>query len=808
MKPHELNSKSAGRSQGRLIRVKGTVQGVGFRPTVYVEAIKLSVTGHILNDGEGVLIKAFGEESVLDAFIAAIKDNCPPLGHIDSIDWCSVPDSEMAAEANLPDSFEIVESVSTSARTAIAADARTCAACLEDTLSPFSRRYRYPFTNCTHCGPRLSIIKGIPYDRPNTSMAPFALCRDCLAEYKDPLDRRFHAQPNACYVCGPKVKLVRTDGHAFSREAYTQMDDVDAVAGLILKGQIVAVKGIGGFHIACDATNEQVVARLRERKKRFAKPFALMAKNIGIIERYCYVSEQELELLNSVASPVVLLDIKDSGDLSLQIAPGQNTLGFMLPYTPLHHLMLRRIDKPIVLTSANLSDEPQCIDNDDALKRLSGIADFVLLHDRDIINRIDDSVARVVQGQTVIVRRARGYAPAPTELPPGFERTCEVLALGGELKNTFCLIKDDKAVLSQHMGDLEDAATYQDYLKNIELYRRLFQSEPKVIAIDQHPEYLSSKLGRKIVQDAGTDSLLKLEPVQHHHAHVAACMAEHKRPLSAAKVLGVALDGLGYGEGQLWGGEFLLCDYLGYERLATFKPVAMPGGSMAMREPWRNTYAHIMAEMGWHRYLLDYEELELTAFFKAKNLSTFEAMLKNGVNSPLASSCGRLFDAVAAAIGICRESASYEGQAAIELEAIACKEELESTDEFLIYPFTIPRLQSGLPYIEPIGMWQALLGDLVLGTPAPVISARFHKGLARVLAHMVKKLSIVEDSPRFDTVVLTGGVFQNRLLLQLTRERLQVHGFNVLTPARIPANDGGIALGQALIASAKSLERE
>lgn len=793
---------------GRLIRIKGTVQGVGFRPTVYGEALKHSITGHILNDGEGVLIKAFGAEADLDAFITAIKDNCPPLGQIDSIDWCNLPDIELNCCDPVPDRFAIVESVSSSARTSIAADARTCPACLEETLSPNSRRYRYPFTNCTHCGPRLSIISGIPYDRPNTSMAPFALCGDCLKEYKDPLDRRFHAQPNACYVCGPVVELVRTDGLRLSRAERPQSDDVDIAARLILKGQIVAIKGIGGFHIACDATNAPVVALLRERKKRFAKPFALMAKSIEMIERYCHVSEEEKALLSSAAAPVVLLDIKAPGNIASGIAPGQNTLGFMLPYTPLHHLLLSAINQPIVLTSANLADEPQCTDNDDTLRRLAGIADFVLLHNRAIVNRIDDSVARVVQGQTVVVRRARGYAPAPISLPPGFEGMGQVLALGGELKNTFCLVKDDKAILSQHMGDLEDAATYIDYLKNIDLYRQLFQFEPTIIAIDQHPEYLSAKLGRQMLEESKGAKPITLESVQHHHAHVAACLAEHKYPISAAKVLGVALDGLGYGEGQLWGGEFLFCDYYGYERLATFKPISMPGGSMAMREPWRNSFAHIVSAMGWNSYLADYEKIELTEFFKTKNLATFESMINNGINSPLASSCGRLFDAVAAAIGICREVASYEGQAAIELEAIASNEELCSNEQNAVYPFAISSLDSGLPYLEPAGMWQALLGDLARQVSAPVISGRFHRGLAVAVANMVKKLSIVDTSPRFDTVVLTGGVFQNRLLLQLTRDLLQVHGFIVLTPARIPANDGGIALGQALIASAKSLERK
>jgi hydrogenase maturation protein HypF len=801
----------------RLIRIKGTVQGVGFRPTVYLQARKHGIAGDILNDGEGVLIRAWGSDESLNAFIESIKANCPPLGKIDSLEWTALDQSQNNCDQ--PTSFEIIESVASRAKTSVAADARTCTACLSDTTDPFSRRYRYPFTNCTHCGPRLSIIEAIPYDRPNTTMAVFPLCADCRAEYENPEDRRFHAQPNACYVCGPKVSLERVDGRVFSTEALTQLDDVDATAGLILKGEIVAVKGLGGYHIACDATNDQAVRLLRQRKKRYQKPFALMARDFATIERYCHLNDAEKNLLQSPAAPIVLLAIKKSGEraadqalLSSAIAPGQNTLGFMLPYTPLHHLLLKRLKNPIILTSANLSDEPQCIDNDEAKIRMNGIADYILSHNRRIANRIDDSVARIVNGEKVILRRARGCAPAPINLPQGFEDSPEILAMGGELKNTFCLLKDGKAILSQHMGDLENAPTYIDYQKNLNLYKNLFQSNPAIVVIDKHPEYLSSKLGRKLVHDEH----LKIEEVQHHHAHIASCLAEHNYPLHAPKILGIALDGLGYGEdNQLWGGEFLFCHYSESERLATFKPVAMLGGAQAMREPWRNTYAHIMAEIGWPRYLMDYEELELTTFLQTKALPTFASMLQSGANSPLASSCGRLFDAVAAAVGICREEASYEGQAAIELEAIACAQELENPDEELIYPFSIPRLKgSHLPYIEPIGAWQGILGDLIVGTSAAVISARFHKSLARVIANMALKLSIIpgaegagegpgEDERRFDTIVLTGGVFQNQLLSQLTKQRLASRGFKVLTHAAVPANDGGLALGQALIAAAR-----
>lgn len=790
---------TASQIEVRLIRVRGTVQGVGFRPTVFLLAQKLGIKGEILNDAEGVLIKSYAEPALQEQFISAIRDNCPPLGKIDSIE-SSALETLSGLSDDLPASFSIVESKAGKARTSMSPDARTCESCLADTLSPFNRRYRYPFTNCTHCGPRLSIIKKIPYDRPNTSMACFVQCRDCLSEYEDPSDRRFHAQPNACHACGPRASLARMDGHAFSLDALTQLDDVDGAAVLILKGEIISVKGIGGFHIACDATNDDTVNRLRQRKGRYAKPFALMAKDLDTIKRYCLVSPQEEELLSSPAAPIVLLQALEGGKLSPAVAPGQNALGFMLPYTPLHHLLLRRIKEPIVLTSANLTDEPQCIDLEAGHEKLSSLVDYVLDHNREIVNRIDDSVVRVVLDRPRLLRRARGYAPAPLSLPPGFGEG-EVLAMGGELKNTFCLLKDGKAILSQHMGDLEDAATFADYKKNLALYENLFQSNPLVIAIDKHPEYLSNKFGRELAETRA----LPLFPVQHHHAHVAACLLENQRGLNEPPVLGVVLDGLGYGENnELWGGEFLLADYRGFERLGTFKPVALLGGSKAMREPWRNTFAHLMAEMGWPRYLLDNEELELTDFLKRQKVDTLLGMLASGTNSPKASSAGRLFDAVAAACGICRESASYEGQAAIEFEALASTKELELEDEELVYPFGIPVLKgSALPYVEPIAMWQAVLGDLSMDTPASVISARFHKGLAKVIAAMVRKLSMKDDQRVFDTVALSGGVFQNSLLLRLVVKRLEPD-FKVLSHSLVPANDGGIALGQAAIAAANS----
>jgi len=782
---------------GARIRVRGLVQGVGFRPTAWRIARELDLAGRVRNDGEGVLIEAWGAADRLDALVRALRERCPPLARIDAIERVPLDG------ASAPAGFEIEDSAATAPHTGVVPDAATCPACVEDTLSPFSRRYRYPFTNCTHCGPRLSIVHAIPYDRANTSMAAFPMCRDCRAEYENPADRRFHAQPNACHACGPRAWLERADGHAFSTDALTQLDDVDAACTLLQRGEIVAIKGLGGFHLACDATDAGAVARLRERKRRFDKPFALMARDIEVIRRYCEVTGAEEALLRAPQAPIVILDARTDTDLAPGVAPGQRTLGFMLPYTPLHHLLLRRMDRPVVMTSGNRSDEPQCTADDEARERLGGIADWLLLHDREIVNRVDDSVVRVMDGAPRLLRRARGYAPAPLPLPAGFEAADAILALGGELKNAFCLVRDGQAILSQHMGDLEDAATWADYRRNLALYAELFQHTPQALVIDRHPEYLSAKLGRERAVAEG----IELIEVQHHHAHIAACLADNGWPLDAGPVLGVALDGLGYGDdGTLWGGEFLRADYRGYERLGTFKPVAMPGGAQAMREPWRNTWAHLMAEMGWARYKMNYDELELTRFLESKPLKTLTAMLKRGTNSPLASSCGRLFDAVAAAIGVCRERAGYEGQAAIELEALVDRETLENESDDLAYPFAVPRLGgTGLPYIEPLPMWQALLGDLILDTPPGVMAARFHKGLARAVVHMVHKLTHREDERTLDTVALTGGVFQNRTLLEQVAERLRALDYRVLTHRQTSANDGGLALGQAVIAAARGL---
>jgi hydrogenase maturation protein HypF len=778
------------------IRVRGRVQGVGFRPTVWQYARELGLSGEVLNDASGVLVRAFGREAAIISLIERIKREPPPLAHIDAIET-------RPYFGDLPTRFVIAESLGGIAHTQVAPDAAICLACAEEVANPFERRYRYPFTNCTHCGPRLSIVSGIPYDRANTSMAPFSMCAACRGEYENPADRRFHAEAIACHGCGPKAELVRLDGRPLGFDRGSAMDDVDAASGLMRNGAIVAIKGIGGYQLACDATKSDVVEGLRRLKKRDAKPFALMAPGVNVIKRYCHVGPEEEALLKGPTAPIVLLRADGPGKLPAAIAPGLATLGFMLPTTPLHSLLLRGMDHPVVMTSGNLSDEPQVISDDELGDRLGGIASYALTHTREIANRIDDSVACVVAGRARLMRRARGYAPEPIMLPKGFEATPELLAMGGELKSTFCVVKDGAAILSQHQGDLEDIRTFDDYRKNLALYTKLFDHAPVALIADLHPEYISSKLAR---ERAAVDAL-PLMQVQHHHAHVASCLVENHYALQAPPVLGIVLDGLGWGDDDaLWGGEFMLADYGRYQRRATFKPIAMLGGAQAAREPWRNLYAHLMAAMTWPEFALRFGQLELHGYLAGKPRSTLDAMIRNGINAPQASSCGRLFDAVAAALDICRDRQAYEGEAAARLEAIVDQDALRNEDDELGYPLSIANLGClGLPYIEPRTMWSAVLGDVILKTPARIVAARFHKGLANAIVAMTRKLASGDDDAgpqRFTTVALSGGCFQNRVLFEEVSRRLESEGFTVLSHAQVPANDGGLALGQAAIGAA------
>ncbi len=804
------------------IRISGTVQGVGFRPTVYRLAKACELKGNVCNDGEGVLIQAYGSKTSIEKFIHRLYAECPPLAKIDRL-------KRTPYQGKFDyDDFVISDSITTKVKTEIAPDAATCPQCQKEIFDPLSRYYRYPFTNCTNCGPRLSIIRAIPYDRCNTSMKLFSMCSQCKQEYNDVTNRRFHAQPVACYTCGPQVWLERADGKPITAAMFSMVDDIDAVCTLLQKGEIVAIKGLGGFHLACDATNEAVVQKLRDRKQRAHKPFALMARDITIIEKYCILNPKERELLESPAAPIVLLGKRELGNehwvldneqrrigsdkklpsIAKSLAPGQNTLGFMLPYTPLHHLILRRMNRPIVLTSGNISDEPQCIDNNEAKTKLNKIADYFLFHNRDIVNRVDDSVVRVVsdnpkgvgQSQRLLtLRRARGYAPAPLNLPPGFEKVAPVLGMGGELKNTFCLLQNGRAVLSQYLGDLENAATFQAYQETLNLYLNLFEHHPKIIAIDKHPEYLSSKLGKELA----IANQIKLENIQHHHAHIAACMAENNIPLDTSPILGIALDGLGYGEnGTIWGGEFLLADYRQFTRLATFKPVAMIGGEKAIYQPWRNTYAHLTSDFNWQEIQQKYSNLEIINFLESKPLPLLNQLQQKQINSPLASSVGRLFDAVAAAIGICPEECSYEGQAAIEMEALINNRNLENCEKNQTYPFQIKNLDK-IYYMDPHPMWEALLNDLQSHAGQQMIATKFHLSLAIAITQIV---DLLRQKYPIDRVVLTGGVFQNKILLQQTIRYLSSLGIKILTHSLIPPNDSNLSLGQTVIAAARNVK--
>ena len=809
--PSVPDRSAATRPLGEEIRVRGMVQGVGFRPTVWRLAHDCGLVGEVRNDCDGVLIRAWGDALTLERFIARLRTECPPLARIDTIERSELAPAPEANEFRIVASVANNRQVAGHAQTGVVPDALTCAACLGEIGDPASRRHRYAFTNCTHCGPRLSIVRAIPYDRANTTMAVFELCAACRKEYQDPSDRRFHAQPVACAVCGPRVWLERADGERVADSS----DEIHTASVLLRSGSIIAIKGLGGFQLACDAVDETVVARLRRLKRREFKPFALMARDLDVIRRYCALTEAERMLLQSAAGPIVILRADGVEPVAPSVAPGVGTLGFMLPNTPLHHLLMASIDYPVVLTSGNTSDEPQCIDNADARTRLKYIADVFLMHDRDVARRVDDSVTRVVLGVPRIMRRSRGYAPAPINLPPGFDKAPAILAMGGELKNTFCLARGGQAIVSHHIGDLEDALIHTDYRRALTEYLQLFEHAPQVVALDMHPEYLSRKIGGDMALERG----LPFVEVQHHHAHIAACLAENGYALDAPPVLGVALDGLGFGaDGTLWGGEFMLSGYRDFVRLGAFKQVAMPGGTRAIREPWRNTYAHLIAAFGWAEFTARYAKLELHRFLDLRPRALLDTMITQNLNSPLASSAGRLFDAAAAAAGVCRELASYEGQAAVEFEALVDQRAMRAEDDALAYPFEITRVTpEALPCIEPRPMWQALLDDLARRMPVPVIAARFHKGVAMAIVRMVALLAEtarngVDQQPHggarqrggIRTVALSGGVLQNRILFEQVAGRLGAAGFEVLSHRQFPANDGGLSLGQAVVAAART----
>lgn len=761
-----------------LIRLRGCVQGVGFRPLVWRIATELGVVGWVCNDGDGVLVEAWADVGVVDVLLARIHAELPPLALIDGVERRPLPMA--VGRESPPAAFTIIESVAGVANTAVVADAATCPACVAEIFDPANRRFRYPFTNCTHCGPRFSIIHSIPYDRARTSMAAFVMCAECRAEYDDPANRRFHAQPNGCAACGPSLWLENSEGRI-------ECGDVIArTAQLLRDGAIVAIKGVGGFHLACDAANAAALQQLRLRKRRLRKPFALLARDVAMACCYADVSESEADLLCSVEAPIVLL--QQAGEvLPDAVAPGQGLLGFALPSSPLHHLLMRELDAPLVLTSGNRSEWPQCIANDAAREQLMDIADYWLLHDREIVNRLDDAVVRVMDGAARVLRRGRGYAPAAIDLPAGFEAGPNVLAMGGALKSSFALFQRGRAVVSQHLGDLESVPVLHSYREALARYHELFDFVPQRVAVDLYGDYLSTQEGRTLG--------VAVVAVQHHHAHIAAVMAEHGLPLACDAVLGVVLDGIGMGDdGTLWGGEFLLVDYGGYERLACFEPVALPGGAQAMREPWRNTLAQLLHWFEWEELQAEFGGTELLQYLAAKPVATLQQMVVRGINTPLASSAGRLFDAVAAALGICRDAVSYEGEAALGLEALAAAL-FEAVPEG--YPFEL-----GAGRIGWRPLWRALLLDLIKGEPPAPMAARFHRTVIEAVAAMALQLCRART---IGTVVLGGGVWQNRLLLEGVSQRLRDAGLAVLSPRLFPANDGGLALGQGVVAARQTM---
>ncbi len=739
--------KGRGMDKGWRIRVRGQVQGVGFRPYIWQLARSMGLRGRVLNDPEGVLIEAAGE--ALADFVAAIPSRAPVLARVDAV-------THEGAVFDLPEGFEIAESRGVGAETRVTPDAASCPDCVAEVFAP-GRRQGYAFTNCTHCGPRFTILQGLPYDRARTTMAAFPMCAACRAEYENPGDRRFHAQPVACPDCGPRIWLEPGAGEAIA-----------GALAVLRSGGIVAVKGLGGFHLACDAGNAGAVALLRARKRRPAKPFALMG-TLAMIRAACSVSEAEAALLRDPAAPIVLLR-KGAEVLPEEVAPGQAVLGWMLPYTPLHHLLIAEFGGPLVMTSGNLSGEPQVIGNEEAREKLGAFADAFLMHDRAIARRLDDSVERAAP--PMVLRRARGRVPGTLPLPEGFETAPQVVAYGGQMKAAMCLLKNGQALLGHHLGELDEALTWEAFLAADADYAALFDHAPEVVACDPHPGY-------RATQAAHRRGLPVIE-VQHHHAHMAACMAENGWPLGGGPVAGIVLDGVGLGpDGTIWGGELLLGDYLGFERRGWLSPVAMPGSDRASREPWRNALAQLDA--AGLEYLAD-------EMFGAHPLTVLRQAVRAGVNAPLTSSAGRLFDAFAAVLGFAGAQ-TYEGEAAMALEARAVLEDVGA------YP-----LGGGEGEIETGPLWQAWARDRAAGVAPDVMAARFHAGLAQGFAARARAL-VERGEAR--AVALSGGCFQNALLLEMTVAALG--DVPVLIHRRTPANDGGLALGQAVVAAARAV---
>jgi hydrogenase maturation protein HypF len=773
-------------SRRRLV-VDGLVQGVGFRPFVFNLAGSENLAGFVTNTSDGVIIEIQGPAETLDRFAVRLTGEAPPLADI-----VSVTTNPVETEPNVG-AFEIRASVDApGTRTLIPPDVATCADCLREIRDPDDRRYGYPFTNCTNCGPRWTIIGRIPYDRPHTSMARFTMCPACQTEYDDPGDRRFHAQPNACPQCGPRVWLQDENGPV---RGHT--DPLETAAGLLAVGRILAIKGLGGFHLAVRADSDKAVQRLRRCKNREAKPLAVMAADLEVARSLGIVSEAEESLLTSPRSPIVLLEKIDGGNLPApSVAAGHRRLGVMLPYTPLHHLLFDKLRThgvtTLVMTSGNASDEPICLGNDEAMAHLKGIADSWLLHDRDIVRRADDSVVqnvgRNLAGGTLLFRRSRGYAPMPIHLKGSPAAGPDILAVGPELKNTVCLLKEDRAFLSPHIGDLENLQAFEFFTETVATVQDVLECEPRIIAHDLHPGYFSTRWAKEQASRGA-----QLEPVQHHHAHLAAVMAEHGL---TGPVIGLIMDGTGYGtDGTIWGGEILAGDLSGFTRLGHLDPVPLPGGDAAIRAPWRTAVSYLRHSFG--------DDLPKLPWFDDLPVAAIVEMLDKGINSPVTSSCGRLFDAVAALTGRWLEI-RYEAQTAIELMALTSSEEVSAAVPFGRNAPPGVQIQSsdGVDgFIVPVsGIIRGVVEALDAGASPSEISARFHRTLLDLFVAGARQ---ARERTGLKEVALGGGVFQNEILLDETVRLLREDGYSVYRSMLVPTNDGAVALGQAAVARAR-----
>ncbi|MGF1472510.1 MAG: carbamoyltransferase HypF [Rubrobacteraceae bacterium] len=759
--------------------MRGIVQGVGFRPFVYALAAGHGLAGAVRNDAAGVHIEAEGAPEDLERFVRALEDHAPPLAAVESVGWRLLPVRNETG-------FRIVESRDGAARTLVSPDVATCDDCLSELFDPEDRRHRYPFTNCTNCGPRFTITRQVPYDRASTTMSGFEMCPDCRTEYDDPANRRFHAQPNACPVCGPQAKLLDNSGNEVAPD-----DPIRSAARMLRGGHVLAIKGLGGYHLACNPFDPGAVRNLRGRKVRQDKPFALMARDLEQVRRLCRVGQEEETLLASPARPIVLLGRREDSGVDEEVAPRQKALGVMLAYTPLHHLLLGDAGIPLVMTSGNRSDEPIAYRDEEAFGALGDIADYFLVHDRPIHMRTDDGVVRIALQETYPIRRSRGYAPAPLALAEGFGR--HVLACGGELKNTFCLGRDRHAFVSHHIGDLENYETLRSFREGIEHYAHLFDVDPELVAYDLHPEYLSTKYAGEL-EEAGYRTI----GIQHHHAHVASCLADNERP-AGERVIGVALDGTGSGtDGAVWGGEFFEGSVAeGFTRRAHLEYAPLPGGEAAIRQPWRMAVARLVGLYGLEETLA--LPLAVVRETGERDVRLVARLAERGLNTPPTSSAGRLFDAVSALAGLPgTRQATYEGQAAIELELAADGPSSSG------YPFRL-RADSDPWTVETRRTVAGVVEDLLAGQPAGFVSSKFHRTMAEVVVAVCGR---ARDQAGIGAVALSGGTFQNLLLLEQVVQLLEAEGFTVYRHRRVPANDGGLSLGQAVLADRISREKE